>query len=419
MRHFAILYTLLTILLTPLASLAQEPDSTATHAASELFFDAVQAYSQGQYAQAQALFEQVKPEDDAVLYYIGQCKLHQNQADAGQFLERAVAADSTNTWYLDALMSYYKAVGENALFANIGERLLKISPSHANNPYTLCLVAGAMLDIHRDSLAISYYNRALEFEPDYPPALYGLMGAYSASGNIAQYITTLEQFIRHPMVHDEIKIEYLSMLIDNLTQRKYWLYGAQLIQLVDICYQQFPHNPKAHYLRLRAYLIQGKSAEAISQCEQMAAAAIELQDKESIAQAYHIMGDIYYSQGKQRECFRAYDKALEFNPDYIPILNNYAYYLSLKKRQLRKALKMSAHTLELEPDNATYLDTYGWILYLMKRPAEAKPHFKRAMIYGGKENPEVLNHYSQVLRALGEDALADYYANLAKQKANK
>ena len=70
---------------------------------------------------------------------------------------------------------------------------------------------------------------------------------------------------------------------------------------------------------------------------------------------------------------------------------------------------MSYKTVVAEPDNATYLDTYGWILYLMGKPQEAKPHFKRAMLYGGKDSPVILDHYAEVLFALGEYPLARVY----------
>ena len=77
---------------------------------------------------------------------------------------------------------------------------------------------------------------------------------------------------------------------------------------------------------------------------------------------------------------------------------------------------MSRKTIEAEPDNATYLDTFGWILYLMGKPEEALSHFKRAMIYGGKDSPVILDHYAEVLYALGEYDMAFVYWNLAKQK---
>ena len=80
---------------------------------------------------------------------------------------------------------------------------------------------------------------------------------------------------------------------------------------------------------------------------------------------------------------------------------------------MKKAYAMSRKTIEAEPDNATYLDTFGWILYLMGRPEEAKPHFKHAMLYGGKESVVILDHYAEVLFALGEYDRAIVYWNLA------
>lgn len=70
---------------------------------------------------------------------------------------------------------------------------------------------------------------------------------------------------------------------------------------------------------------------------------------------------------------------------------------------------MSKVTVEKEPDNATYLDTFGWILYLQGKPAEAKPYFKHAMLYGGKDSAVTLDHYAEVLFDLEEYSLAFVY----------
>ena len=75
---------------------------------------------------------------------------------------------------------------------------------------------------------------------------------------------------------------------------------------------------------------------------------------------------------------------------------------------------MSKITIEKEPDNPTYLDTYAWILHLMGDNMEAKAIFKHAMLYGGKENADILRHYSEVLDCLGEKDLAKIYFNQAK-----
>jgi tetratricopeptide (TPR) repeat protein len=107
---------------------------------------------------------------------------------------------------------------------------------------------------------------------------------------------------------------------------------------------------------------------------------------------------------------------LKINPDYVYALNNYAYYLSLEGKNLKKAYQMSKRTVEAEPDNATYLDTFGWILFLQGKALEAKPFFKKAMLYGGKESAVIMDHYAEVLYALKEYDLAFVYWNMAKNK---
>ena len=128
------------------------------------------------------------------------------------------------------------------------------------------------------------------------------------------------------------------------------------------------------------------------------------------------IGDMYYEMGNEKEAFKYYKQVLKANPDYCPTLNNYAYYLSLKGKSLKKACAMSKKTIEKEPDNSTYLDTYGWILHLLGKDQDAKAVFKRAMIYGAKDSATSLGHYAEVLEALGEKDLAKVYRT---QEANK
>ncbi|MBQ0150201.1 MAG: tetratricopeptide repeat protein [Bacteroidales bacterium] len=128
------------------------------------------------------------------------------------------------------------------------------------------------------------------------------------------------------------------------------------------------------------------------------------------------IGDMYHLLGESKKAYSTYDKVLKLNPTYVPVLNNYAYYLSCEKKNLKKAYAMSKITVEQEPDNSTYLDTFGWILYLQGKAIEAKPFFKHAMLYGGKESATVLDHYAEVLYALKEYDLAKVYWNMAIKK---
>lgn len=143
------------------------------------------------------------------------------------------------------------------------------------------------------------------------------------------------------------------------------------------------------------------------------------QDSSKTLRAWSTIGDIWHRKGDAKKAYKAYDKALKINPNYIYVLNNYAYYLSMEGRNLKKAYEMSKKTIEAEPDNSTYLDTFGWILYLQGKALEAKPFFKHAMLYGGKDSAVILDHYAEVLYELKEYDLAFVYWDLALQKKDE
>lgn len=128
------------------------------------------------------------------------------------------------------------------------------------------------------------------------------------------------------------------------------------------------------------------------------------------------IGDMQYQLGDTKEAFKTYEKVLKQNPGYSPALNNYAWYLAMQGKKLKKACAMSRKTIEKEPDNVTYLDTYGWILHLLGKDKEAKSYFKHAMLYGGKDSASIMRHYAKVLEALGETDLAKVYNTQADNK---
>lgn len=115
---------------------------------------------------------------------------------------------------------------------------------------------------------------------------------------------------------------------------------------------------------------------------------------------YAMLGDIYHDLGEDEKAFQAYDSCLVYKQNDAMVLNNYAYYLSLKKKDLQRAEEMSRKSNEIEPDNATYLDTYAWVLYQLKRYDEAKQYMDRAVELMTKEeldeSPDVRLHIKKI-----------------------
>lgn len=203
----------------------------------------------------------------------------------------------------------------------------------------------------------------------------------------------------------------VAMYIQALSFSEDW---EVLAEESDKAFLSFPDEPAFLNMKLMSHFNLKDYPAVVEDSRRMA----ELFPKDTAVyvQAYSSMGDGYHLMGEEKLAFKAYEKALKMDPGYAPVLNNYAYYLSLKKKKLSKAYNMSKITVEQEPDNATYLDTFAWILHLQGKTLEAKSFLKHAMLYGGKESAAILDHYAEVLYALGEYDLAGVYWNMARQK---
>lgn len=111
------------------------------------------------------------------------------------------------------------------------------------------------------------------------------------------------------------------------------------------------------------------------------------------------IADIYYKLELKDSAFVAYEASLEANPKNIMVMNNYAYYLSLEKSNLKKAERMSAKTVELDPKNSTYLDTYAWILYEQGNYSLAKFYIEKAVdnLPKDEDHGVIYEHYGDIL----------------------
>ena len=98
-----------------------------------------------------------------------------------------------------------------------------------------------------------------------------------------------------------------------------------------------------------------------------------------IADCYQTLGDLRYKQGRKEEAFAAYDSCLVYDAENALCLNNYAYYLSLEKRDLDRAAEMARQAVQLNSSDASCLDTYAWILYQQKQYAQAAIYIQQAL----------------------------------------
>lgn len=121
------------------------------------------------------------------------------------------------------------------------------------------------------------------------------------------------------------------------------------------------------------------------------------------------IGDAYHEAGMTRKCFAAYEKSLRYRSDNVLVLNNYAYFLAEKGGDLEKALVMASRVTALTDNEPTYLDTEAWILFRLGRAAEAKKIMQQAIALDRTNSPVLLLHYGDILEALDERFMAEFY----------
>jgi len=162
----------------------------------------------------------------------------------------------------------------------------------------------------------------------------------------------------------------------------------------------FPNQPSLYYYNGLANIQLKKYKEAIE---------ILTEGKEFVfgnnlllSQFYANIGDAENQLKNHSASDNAYEKALELDPNNVYVLNNYAYYLSLRKENLERAEALSKKSNTLEPNVSSYQDTYGWILYQMKKYEDAKLWIGKAINNGGKNNGTLLEHYGDILFQLGD-----------------
>lgn len=229
---------------------------------------------------------------------------------------------------------------------------------------------------------------------------------------------------------DEARFQYQLYAEANPTNPVGWekmLFTAfpDSLQLsIEICQEALEYitdQPQFYfYLGISEYMEENytPALEAL----QKGVTYVDENNKRLLADFYGQIGDLYYHLEKKDSAFLMYDKSLSYDPSNVGILNNYSYFLSLEKKDLEKAERMSSLTVKAEPSNPTYLDTYGWVLFVRGAYTISKIYLEDAIKYSEEKgediSAEVYEHYGDVLYKTDEPEKALEYWVKAKEKGD-
>jgi len=172
----------------------------------------------------------------------------------------------------------------------------------------------------------------------------------------------------------------------------------QVIKDSDKALESFPNQALLYMFNGTAHFLQKNYEESIAILElgkKLASGDLQL-----LSMIAGQLGDAYHSLEQFDKSNNAYQTALDANPDNDHVLNNYSYYLALRKENLDLARKMSAKLVKRNPDAPNYLDTHAWVLYMMGDYSQAKKTIEKAL--QEDVNGTIIEHYGDILYKLGD-----------------
>lgn len=220
-------------------------------------------------------------------------------------------------------------------------------------------------------------------------AMYGdlLYQARDLKGARGQYVEAID------MGENNFEI-WRNVIMIDLEQNEV----KEAIEHSDEALELYPNQAFLYYLNGTANLMQKNHEDAVFALEQ----GLKLSSKNEELQEilYGQLGDAYNGIKEYSKSDQAYESALELNPENDHVLNNYSYFLSLRKEKLDQAKKMSAQLVKNNPSSSTYLDTYAWVLYQMGEYDQALKYIEMAV----KEEASgtIIEHYGDILYKLGD-----------------
>ena len=311
-----------------------------------------------------------------------------------------------------SMLDYYRNVGEDSLATDLQEKMLISETTPVNSKMTLMRKVVADNEQQGgDSTEVLDLFRRILARPQKTTDMHELYAAY----------LTLKKMPKDSIC--QALSDALAIAPDNagvrleLIQSKWG--DKEFDEVIRLCKAAQEYNPDEmafYYFMGLAHFQKNEKDEALQSFQLGVSQINESSNKEIVSDFYAIMGDILHEKNREAEAYAAYDSCLQWKPDNVGCLNNYAYYLSEKGKDLQKAEQMSYRTIKAEPDNSTFLDTYAWILFMQERYEESKIYIDQAVQKDSTVSEVILEHAGDIHAKVGDMEKALDYWQQAREK---
>ena len=318
--------------------------------------------------------------------------------EAYDVYQKVLAVEPDNPMALFSMASYYEQTGQKELYQQQLDTLLlnkKVTSDTKISVMRQVIAENEQSSAKDSTQVIELFDRMMKQDMDDPqiPMLYS---QYLLSKNMEQEaVPVLEQVVDLDPTNKAARLMLVSAAVKKEDYK-------QIIKVCEPGIEATPDALELYYYLAIAYHQAEQGDSVLSVCNRALEHIAPDTRKEVVSDFYSIMGDIYHNKKQMAEAYAAYDSALVYNPSNIGALNNYAYYLSVERRDLDKAEEMSYKTVKAEPNNSTYLDTYAWILFEKGNYAEARIYIDNAMKNDGEKSDVIVEHCGDIYFMTGD-----------------
>jgi len=248
------------------------------------------------------------------------------------------------------------------------------------------------------------------------------------SGNNKEAISLYADVLYFSRKYDDALIEYKRYLTLDTKKFSIWtqvisIYSEKqeldsVIHISKQCIEVFPSRSIPYFYVGVTYLRKKELNPGVEYLNK--GLPLERENQLLQSQYYSSLGDAYNSLKKFALSDSCFEKAIQLQPADATALNNYAYYLSLRKERLEDAARMSKKSLELQPGSTSFLDTYGWIFYQQGNYKEALIYIQKAIDADGQSDGTLYEHLGDVYFKLDDTkkALESWQKSVEKGENN-
>ena len=319
--------------------------------------------------------------------------------EAVKLYRNVLKEEPTNALAKLSLLDYYRTIGDQATVDVITQELLQSPKTEKETKIALLrqvISSNQQANVSDSAEVMKLFSQALSV-PQTDADILMMKAAYMSLKKMpkAEINRVYEQAIDVEPDNSRARIALIQNIWDT----------GDYDKVIAICRPAQEYNPEEmvfYYFQGMAQYQKHENDAALQTFRKGVSQIKADSNPDVVSDFYALMGEILHEKGRLAESFQAYDSCLQWKPDNIAAMNNYAYYLSEANKDLPKAEQLSYKTIKAEPNNSTFLDTYAWILFQQKRYEEAKIYIDQAIRSDSTRTGVVKEHAGDIYAMTGD-----------------